>query len=82
MTDPLTLAAWDHRHLWHPFTQMADWLAEDPLIIVEAEGSTLVDAEGRRYLDGVSSLWCNIHGHRHRALASFAEAGRESGVLR
>jgi len=78
VTDPLTLAAWDHRHLWHPFTQMADWLAEDPLIIVEAEGSTLVDAEGRRYLDGVSSLWCNIHGHRHRALdaALTAQLGR------
>ena len=78
MTDPLTLAAWDHRHLWHPFTQMADWLAEDPLIIVEAEGSTLVDAEGRRYLDGVSSLWCNVHGHRHRALdaALTAQLGR------
>ena len=68
MTDPTTLAAWDHRHLWHPFTQMADWLADDPLVIAEAEGSTLVDAHGRRYLDGVSSLWCNLHGHRHPAL--------------
>ena len=68
MTDPTTLAAWDHRHLWHPFTQMADWLAEEPLIITEAEGSVLVDVRGRRYLDGVSSLWCNLHGHRHPAL--------------
>ena len=63
-----TLAARDHRHLWHPFTQMADWLREEPLVIAEAEGCTLVDTQGRRYLDGVSSLWCNVHGHRHPAL--------------
>jgi adenosylmethionine-8-amino-7-oxononanoate aminotransferase len=68
MTDLATLVAWDHAHLWHPFTQMADWLGEPPLVIVEAEGTTLVDHEGRRYLDGVSSLWCNVHGHRHPAL--------------
>ncbi len=68
MTDPSTLVAWDQRHLWHPFTQMADWLAEEPLVIAEAEGTTLVDVQGRRYLDGVSSLWCNVHGHRHPAL--------------
>ena len=68
MTDPTTLAALDHRHLWHPFTQMKDWLAEEPLVIAEAEGCTLVDTRGRRYLDGVSSLWCNVHGHRHPAL--------------
>src|SRR5439155_1242418 len=68
MTDTATLAAWDRRHLWHPFTQMADWLAEEPLVIAEAEGTTLVDTRGRRYLDGVSSLWCNVHGHRHPAL--------------
>ena len=54
----------DHEHLWHPFTQMQDWLAEEPLIVDEAEGVHLVDTTGRRYLDGVSSLWCNVHGHR------------------
>jgi adenosylmethionine-8-amino-7-oxononanoate aminotransferase len=68
MTDTATLAAWDHAHVWHPFTQMADWLGEPPLVIAAAEGTTLVDTEGRRYLDGVSSLWCNVHGHRHPAL--------------
>ena len=68
MTDPATLVAWDRRHLWHPFTQMADWMREDPLVIASAEGCTLVDVDGRRYLDGVSSLWCNVHGHRHPAL--------------
>jgi adenosylmethionine-8-amino-7-oxononanoate aminotransferase len=68
MTDPATLAAWDHRHLWHPFTQMADWLGEEPLVIAAAEGCTLVDVHGRRWLDGVLSLWCNVHGHRHPRL--------------
>ena len=68
MTDPSLLARWDHAHLWHPFTQMRDWLDEEPLVIVEGAGCWLVDAHGRRYLDGVSSLWCNVHGHRHPAL--------------
>jgi adenosylmethionine-8-amino-7-oxononanoate aminotransferase len=54
----------DHRHLWHPFTQMSDWLREEPLIVDAAEGPYLVDTLGNRYLDGVSSLWCNVHGHR------------------
>jgi len=54
----------DHQHLWHPFTQMQDWLAEEPLIVDTAEGVYLVDTLGNRYLDGVSSLWCNVHGHR------------------
>ena len=78
MTDQATLVAWDHRHLWHPFTQMADWLEEEPLVVAEAEGCTLIDAHGRRYLDGVSSLWCNVHGHRHPTLdaAVRAQLGR------
>jgi adenosylmethionine-8-amino-7-oxononanoate aminotransferase len=68
VTDPRTLAAWDHAHLWHPFTQMRDWLGEEPLVVAAAEGCWLVDTAGRRYLDGVSSLWCNVHGHRHPTL--------------
>jgi adenosylmethionine-8-amino-7-oxononanoate aminotransferase len=55
----------DHRHLWHPFTQQVDWCREEPLVIERAEGTDLIDAEGNRYIDGVSSLWCNVHGHRH-----------------
>src|SRR5512137_1170937 len=58
------LVAADHRHLWHPFTQMQDWLGEDPVVIDSGDGVHLVDTLGRRYLDGVSSLWCNVHGHR------------------
>ena len=54
----------DKRYLWHPFTQMADWLDDDPVVIESGDGFYLVDTEGNRYIDGVSSLWCNIHGHR------------------
>ncbi len=64
MATPEELRAWDHAYLWHPFTQMRDWLAAPPLIIERGEGNYLIDLEGRRYLDGVSSLWCNVHGHR------------------
>src|SRR5262249_16635226 len=60
----------DHDDLWHPFTQQRDWVAEEPLMIEAAEGNELIDTEGRRYLDGVSSLWCNVHGHRHPEIDS------------
>jgi adenosylmethionine---8-amino-7-oxononanoate aminotransferase len=55
----------DRQVMWHPFTQMAEW---EPLVIVAGDGNYLVDGAGRRYLDGVSSLWCNVHGHRHPRL--------------
>ncbi len=58
----------DHDHLWHPFTQQQGWSEEVPLTIERAEGSYVIDAEGRRYIDGTSSLWCNVHGHRHPAI--------------
>lgn len=64
----MTLAADDHRYLWHPFTQQQGWVEEEPIVIESGEGTTLVDTEGRRYIDGVSSLWCNVHGHRHPAI--------------
>ncbi|MEW6300227.1 MAG: aminotransferase class III-fold pyridoxal phosphate-dependent enzyme, partial [Thermodesulfobacteriota bacterium] len=72
------LKAWDHTYLWHPFTQMQDWLAEDPLIIDRGEGNYLIDVHGHAYLDGVSSLWCNVHGHNHPRLnaAVAAQLGR------
>lgn len=54
----------DQQHIWHPFTPMQLWNASDPLVIVAAEGMHLIDSDGNRYLDGVSSLWCNVHGHR------------------
>ncbi|MCA9083176.1 MAG: adenosylmethionine--8-amino-7-oxononanoate transaminase [Planctomycetaceae bacterium] len=58
------LRQWDHQHLWHPFTPMSAWRHEDVPIIREADGFFLIDRTGRRYLDGISSLWCNVHGHR------------------
>src|SRR5258707_4882119 len=72
-----TLRAWDGDHLWHPFTALADWAAAEPLVIDRAEGVYLYDVQGRRYLDGVSSLWCNIHGHRHPALDEAVRAQLE-----
>lgn len=59
-------AALDHRHVWHPFTDMARWLDDDPLVVERADGCWLYDTAGRRYLDGNASLWVNVHGH-HRA---------------
>lgn len=62
------LRNWDRRYLWHPFTQMQEWEQEDPLIIERGNGSYLIDTEGKRYLDGTSSIWVNLHGHRHPVL--------------
>jgi adenosylmethionine-8-amino-7-oxononanoate aminotransferase len=59
------LVADDRNCLWHPFTQQQGWTDEDPVIVEWAEGTDLVDTAGRRYIDGVSSLWCNVHGHHH-----------------
>jgi adenosylmethionine---8-amino-7-oxononanoate aminotransferase len=58
----------DHTYLWHPFTQMQEWMAEEPVIISQGEGHYLIDVDGRKYLDGVSSLWCNVHGHHKKEL--------------
>jgi len=69
----------DKDHVWHPFTQMKDWLADpEPLVIERGQGSLLFDTEGRRYIDGVSSLWVTVHGHRKRELdqALRAQLGR------
>jgi len=59
------IAALDHRHLWHPFTQQRGWELEEPLVIERGEGTDLIATDGSRYIDGTSSLWCNVHGHRH-----------------
>lgn len=58
----------DHTNVWHPFTQMKEWMEEPPLVIAAGEGPYLIDISGNRYLDGVSSLWVNIHGHRRREI--------------
>ena len=68
----------DHAHVWHPFTQTMEWLDEEPLVIRSGEGCWLIDEDGRRYLDGVASLWANVHGHAHPVLdrALREQAGR------
>lgn len=58
----------DKKYLWHPFTQMQDWLKGEPLVIEEAKGCYLKDIKGRWYLDGVSSLWVNVHGHQNKII--------------
>ena len=60
--DPAKL---DHQYVWHPFTQMKDWLAEEPIVIVSGKGPTLTDQRGRKYLDANASIWTNLHGHNH-----------------
>src|SRR5271167_2065692 len=59
------LAKLDHAHVWHPFTQMRDWLKREPIVIAEGDGAVLRDVNGREYLDANSSIWTNLHGHNH-----------------
>jgi adenosylmethionine-8-amino-7-oxononanoate aminotransferase len=61
----MDLAAADRAYLWHPFTQQRGWVEEHPVIVERGEGTDLIDVDGKRYIDGVSSLWCNVHGHAH-----------------
>jgi adenosylmethionine---8-amino-7-oxononanoate aminotransferase len=61
----MDLVAADRAHLWHPFTQQRGWMDELPVVVERGEGTELIDVDGRRYIDGVSSLWCNVHGHAH-----------------
>ena len=72
---PGDLEAQDKKFIWHPFTQMNDWQKEKMLIIQSGKGSFLQDIQGRRYLDGVSSLWCNVHGHRVNAIDRAVKKG-------
>ncbi len=62
------LAALDQRYVWHPFTQMRDWLAHEPIVIASGKGAVLKDVHGRSYLDANASIWTNLHGHRHPKL--------------
>ncbi|HUA67765.1 MAG TPA: adenosylmethionine--8-amino-7-oxononanoate transaminase [Candidatus Saccharimonadales bacterium] len=64
------LARLDRRFVWHPFTQMRDWLRREPIVIAEGEGATLRDVQGRQYLDANASIWTNLHGHNHPKINS------------
>jgi adenosylmethionine-8-amino-7-oxononanoate aminotransferase len=59
------VAQLDHAHVWHPFTQMRDWLKREPIVLVGGKGAVLWDIRGRSYLDANSSIWTNLHGHAH-----------------
>jgi adenosylmethionine---8-amino-7-oxononanoate aminotransferase len=59
------LAKLDHQYVWHPFTQMRDWLKQEPILITSGKGAVLRDVKGREYLDANSSIWTNLHGHNH-----------------
>jgi len=59
------LARLDHAHVWHPFTQMRDWLKREPIVIASGKGALLRDIRGKEYLDANSSIWTNLHGHQH-----------------
>ena len=75
MHDPAALTALEKKHLWHPFTAMANWCApgHDPVMLVEGNGCVLRDSAGREYLDGNSSIWTNIHGHGHPVITGAIE---------
>lgn len=62
------LAQLDHAHVWHPFTQMRDWLRREPILITAGKGAVLRDVHGKAYLDANSSIWTNLHGHQHPKL--------------
>jgi adenosylmethionine---8-amino-7-oxononanoate aminotransferase len=59
------LAQLDQRHVWHPFTQMRDWMKREPIVITSGQGAVLRDVHGKKYLDANSSIWTNLHGHQH-----------------
>ena len=68
------LADDDKRHIWHPFTQMRDWADEEVLVIDRAKGSHLYDVAGKKYIDGVSSLWVTVHGHGRKEIDDAVKA--------
>lgn len=68
MNENKNLEKADKNYIWHPFTQMQDWVQEQPVIISEGEGSYLKDIRGKEYIDGVSSIWVNIFGHRKKEI--------------
>jgi adenosylmethionine-8-amino-7-oxononanoate aminotransferase len=73
------LIDWDRKYIWHPFTQMKDYMDENPLVIEKGEGCYLIDIVGNKYIDGVSSLWVLVHGHGKKELLDAIE--KQSKIL-
>ena len=74
-----SLAQLDRKYIWHPFTQMRDWLKTEPIVLVRGRGAELMDDRGRKYLDANSSIWTNLHGHAHPGIN--AAIGRQLGKI-
>ena len=62
LQNPIEIEA--KQHIWYPFTQMQDFVNEETVIISEGKGCLLKDTNGKEYIDGISSLWTNVHGHQ------------------
>ncbi len=73
------LIDWDKRYIWHPFTQMKDYMDTNPLVIEKGDGCYLIDIAGNKYIDGVSSLWVLVHGHGKKELVDAVE--KQSKIL-
>jgi adenosylmethionine-8-amino-7-oxononanoate aminotransferase len=79
MISKRNLVAWDKRYIWHPFTQMQDYMDMEPLVIERGDGCYLIDVSGNKYIDGVSSLWVLVHGHGKKELVDTIE--KQSKIL-
>jgi adenosylmethionine-8-amino-7-oxononanoate aminotransferase len=79
MISKRNLVAWDKRYIWHPFTQMRDYMGMEPLVIERGEGCYLIDVAGNKFIDGVSSLWVLVHGHGKKELVDAIE--KQSKIL-
>ncbi len=72
----------DKKYLWRPFTQQQEWERDqDITIITKGKGTYLYDAKGQKYLDGVSSLWCNVHGTRFLKSIKHSKESKPFGVV-
>ena len=69
MSSKSKIQEYDLKYIWHPFTQMKEYQKESPIVIEDSDGIYLIDSDGNKYIDGVSSLWVNIHGHGREELA-------------
>ena len=70
MSSKSKIQEYDLKYIWHPFTQMKEYQKESPIVIEDSDGIYLIDSDGNKYIDGVSSLWVNIHGHKSEKINS------------
>ena len=68
MSSKSKIQEYDLKYIWHPFTQMKEYQKESPIVIEDSDGVYLIDSDGKKYIDGVSSLWVNIHGHKSKEI--------------